>query len=735
MKRPSQLLGLLALLFILAGGFFHLAAQQTVKPLLGPGGFNNPDGFLEFKADGVADHLSQGARGRELFLNVRRQPDGRYATFAGVLETSPFKAAAYMAIPVMGPVPSRQPSFSGQLEPGAASVHLQCTVNGLRLELLSAVNLEFYERVISISPEWCSGPVKLVTQVNDPTVQVGVGMPVEIGVWRYAAQRPTGYAVAAIFMGGLLSLVVLPFLGGGSASPLQRMGAAALYLGTVGCTLYLVAYVSGSPLTTKILTPLMILAPAVVQVLSRRKWQWDAPALRAWFLGVGASMLLFAMLAAVLPLHAGAWFPNSAFYPVAWSTDNHLPTYMAKFVQLLGAGHPPPLGPWSITDRGFLPAGVVLLGLQVTELAGIRGPGGADYVLLHALQFGLLSITLPVLLLWASQDAGVHRLSPRREVATLVFLLTMPFMVFNLFYAWPKLFSAVCVLLMVVVLTDSAAAQARPAMNLVKAAALAGMAVVSHAASLLALPLVLLAWINVWRRQRSVGWAAAAISGATHIRVHWRPWLLGLSTFMLIVLGHNQLAAKTSYAATFALTGEGVFGLDFAGVVQAVRNHYGALTLHQWWGHKMDGFKTLIYAFEPYHYYNAACRTHGWLDCVRAAQFSSVVPSLGVTVLLAAAARIVQGRGEQLQMSAQLSQALAQASVVGMLLIVLSFQFVPVVHHIPYAFILAVVLPALRAVTSLPTTWLAALLLTNAVVFMVVWVLGPLYVWRSLGMG
>ena len=148
--------------------------------------------------------------------------------------------------------------------------------------------------------------------------------------------------------------------------------------------------------------------------------------------GVGGLTLLTYWL---LPLNNGPWLPNAVFAPVTWSTDNQLSVMMAKSLLQRGPGPIDFLGPWSVTDRGVAPAGM-LSGLFLL----LRLVGGFDdnqylWAISHLFQVVLQGCIVPALLLILRDDGWNNR---RLWWMTMCLALS-PFVFFNSFYVWPKL--------------------------------------------------------------------------------------------------------------------------------------------------------------------------------------------------------------------------------------------------------------------------------------------------------
>jgi hypothetical protein len=614
------------------------------------------------------------------------------------------------------------------LSPGDASIALVCAADGRRLELLQAPTLDWFERIFVVPRKWCPGPTMILATITDENTQIGVGTPFHVDFRYWLAGSHFGAIAAAIVSLTLISIIVCPIISISTWSALTRSASALLYICGSGYFMYVAGYSGGSVLLLNILSFIFLSFPAIsVTILwTLCKFRIDIGALNWYILGsllVAALVLLSYLL---IPLQNGPWFPNRVFDPAGWSTDNILPVTMARYLLIHGPGHPPQIGVWSITDRGVAPAGLIMAFMLLFQSAGIYLNNPGAYMLSHFSQALIQGSAVWAVLLVLREDGW----APRRLAWLAVGLIFTPFVFFNTFYVWPKLFAGA--LGLVSFLLVSRCVRTWRVGDLVLGIFCFGGSVLAHAASLLALPVmasVALLVFNQECRARRSGWWETLRNIPPRVPV---ALVLAVVTVGWVLHIQASLASGTSYGTSFLLTGVGIFGLDSSQIQAAVIEFYSKLSVQAWLNLKLSQFATLLWpSADPFT--ASFCQNASWLACMRAAQFFSLIPAFGILPLALAIRAVMvrwQGRSE-LPVGTVTSdlRLIAITSVAWSLALIGAMNNPAIVHVLPYPMVFGLLAGTLTLMPEKMDRASKALVSVQAISLSFVWFFGSWVYW------
>lgn len=707
-------------------GFVSLSQVSTPQPLLASSRFVNPDEFTISGFDPYFSFLAARLQGQEQIIENNSHRTGIWQAIAGGASSEPFRALRFLMVPVRGltyeaagPGP-----YPLAFRPGDASVALVCERDGRRIELLTAPSQQWFQRVMAVPAQWCSSEARIVARAVFPGVQIGFGTPFRVGFFDWLASGVFGATMALALALLVVGLQTVPWLVDADAPALRRVAYALLWLVGDGLLLSALGYHGvGAPVLTAIALA-GVAAPSgwLAARLLAGNVRLDLGAIAVWLAGLVGVGGLTVLTYWLLPLGDGSCLPNYAFAPVTWSTDNQLSVMMAKSLLQRGPEAPAYLGPWSITDRGVAPAGM-LSGLFLL----LRLVGGFENnapVISHLFQCVMQACVVPTVLLVLRDDGW----SARRLVWMAACLALSPFVFFNSFYVWPKLLPGVLGVLGA--LLGARWLRAYDMRALALSILCLGSGPLMHSAAWLALPatarclaftarecLQTAGWLAAMPRRASA--ITAAVAGAAAIVGLW---------------AQASLASPTSYGETFLLTGTGAFGLDKAGVESAVRQFYATIGWHGWLLLKWKQIQELAWQADPFFAQFCAqfCAGGSGMTCLRMAQFTSLLPSYGPAPWLLGAAAMLTGRDETGGAGAAESdlRRLAVACLLLLPVFIAVFNLPLVVHHLPYTLVLAPLvalltwLPERRAILGWTVVGIQAANLA------VVWFAGAWMVWR-----
>lgn len=177
------------------------------------------------------------------------------------------------------------------------------------------------------------------------------------------------------------------------------------------------------------------------------------------------------------PLTSGADYARHRFFDEIRPGDNLIPLIFADRIYAHDPVRPFCCGDWLSSDRPPLQSGIVLLERPIHLL----GNKELDYELLSA---GLQCLW--VCGVWCLLTA--LRVSEKRILQTLVFLVFSGFLFYNSVFTWPKLLAATCILLALSIVIDVILRQKSiTSFEIVLAAMSIGSALMSHPGSIFSL--------------------------------------------------------------------------------------------------------------------------------------------------------------------------------------------------------------------------------------------------------
>jgi hypothetical protein len=319
-------------------------------------------------------------------------------------------------------------------------------------------------------------------------------------------------------------------------------------------------------------------APAIRETLRRRD---------AWLPATLTIALTFAYLCL---LSARTASPNDRF---TWSLppDNDIPRLLAVRMEQPVASRPDGflLGDWRSSDRPPLQAGIVL---------ALRPFDYSSYVALTYQAVGTICQMGWVLAVLAL--ARTIRLSRRQTAYVLMGCAASGFFLLHSIYVWPKLLSAWLLLLAVTLMfrVDRDDVDPRIAWPLI-AGSLA-LSMLAHGGALFALLAlaVLAARLRLWRRADSRSLAYSIVVGA----VFMTPWLL----YQRMIDPPGNRLTKMHLA--------GVEQIDSRGLLEAVTQEYGKLTVAEYWHGRLRNLATQVLV-------DARAPDETWADWTRRQEF------------------------------------------------------------------------------------------------------------------
>lgn len=644
--------------------------------------------------------------------------------------SGPFRPTRYMLVAITG----------GNRTPGGRiQTYIECEDSGQRLDIFrGGVNVGVVEAVVVTSPDWCAGNARLKFTSKERDALVGVGSVFEISQLSWLK---SGFLGLLPYFLTALAIFSLVMLAGAALAVRWRWQGDPLpvALAALGLTSLFVFYLasgvlgvlhSANPDTIREAlgiwggASITIVALAILTAYIVAGWQSTvqaarllAPGARVWG---GAALAYFALLAMV-GNGVGHWEPNYRFWPATWSSDNELPWMFAdairhggSLVGLFGGG-------WMPTDRPPLMAGAHLL------LADAFGwlQSGNDGTYLRAQAYNVAALTLNALwvpAVWWLLTTLARTIDARGRMLILLFVASLPFVIFNTVYGWPKAFGAAFALL-----SFGLAWQARDRepdaalrVTILLFFVLGAFSMLAHTSTALFLaPLGLF----------FLGWT---------LRKNFRSVILGFSAALALLASWNlykQLVLPSVEPVTkYALTGDYGFGHPELTLWKMLISRYSELGFAGWLELKQI---MLQQAFLPIHHSITQIGLNvdhgaGALDRLRAWDFmllskgNVAVPLFALVALWVLLGAAVAGRRDVNRDIAPFL-LLVGVSAIAWLLLVLGFIAPPVVHHWPQAALFGLALGGAVVVHErYPALFIVALfaLLTYTGV---VWIFSPLH--------
>lgn len=495
------------------------------------------------------------------------------------LEMGPLAPADYVGVMYQGSI--REHDTRNAL-------YLRCTTHD-KIKPIGGggTNTTLTEAIVPLGGAWCpDGDVYLRLAATSDFRNVGVAPPYEVSALSYLKQSYLGYV--GYFLAAFAILLGVFFVGGLIAritrSGLDPIPAGLISIGTASLAIFYAYGWTPLPAPAGVLLVTGLCAVAIgsswrAPELARSVWRAQRGPVYAWFL---TAFIAFTALH-LGATGSGAWEPAYRFAPASWSTDHLLPGLFAEAVRVGTLPADAIIGGWSLSDRPPLMAGGYLLFADVFALLQANNDGPH----LRAAALGVGGIALSSLwaaaLYWAIRRSG--KLPAALAGAGVLLIALTPFALFNTVYTWPKLMAAAFSL--------AAAAYAfrlRPASRAsvgetTTFGALAGFAMLCHAASSFFLAPVSLVYFasRLWRSPKAM-FAGAAV-GLT---------LLGSwAAFKADVLpSHDPLLA-------YALTGELRLDQPEGSLPERLAARYRELTLADWLRAKAEIAAYLITPYPP----------------------------------------------------------------------------------------------------------------------------------------
>jgi hypothetical protein len=198
----------------------------------------------------------------------------------------------------------------------------------------------------------------------------------------------------------------------------------------------------------------------------------------------------------------------------------------------------------------------------------------------------------------------------------------------------------------------------------------------------------------------------------------------------------DALAPKSSYGASFLLTGRGVFGLGRLQLQELVLNFYRGLSWQGWLHLKIEQLDTLFWP--DANPFTASFGAGGsQLDCLRVAEFFCTLPALGIApTMLAVRAMLPRGRqstqslkGTEGEMTSDLRLfALICLALLPMLAVPFNDPFI--VNHFPYTMLLGILAGGLTLISEPPDAWSRCAIILQVANLGLVWFFGAWVTWH-----
>ena len=450
-----------------------------------------------------------------------------------------------------------------------ASASITCVDSGIsRPVFVGGVNVNIAEATVVLAPEWCKGNVRVELLGYRDGDNVGLGTVYALSPVSYYKRTFLGQMPFALHSFLVLAgcLVAGTFLAQRRGAPMLGVPIGLILLGFASLCAFLISHALGAlGAWISLLVTCAGIATAVARVDRSDRQQAISAAAPHLLLWAGFSLLWLGVLL-LLDDGTAHWRPNNRFWPASWSSDNELPWLYAEALlrslpldTVLG-------GAWSVSDRPPLMAGSYLLLSPVLDLLQLGNDGTHLRGLAYASAAIPINATWILVSSWLVRDIlGIRAL--RDWGAVMVCLCTVPFLVFNTVYAWPKALSAAfCLASLGMALLRLRDRESRG--HIAGALTLGLLGYMSHgSAAFFLLPIGPLLLIhNGWRQVRE--WLPAlALAGVV---------LVGWSAY------RTNVVAGSDAVTRYALTGEFGFGSAPGTVFKSARERYGTMTFDTW---------------------------------------------------------------------------------------------------------------------------------------------------------
>lgn len=700
---------LLLLIWILSSILLlSYASHKPKTPLLTDSEWTNTDGFMVERPDRLNSYLSQELinQGAIFFINLKLP---NWETFEGKIQSAPFTPSENMVIPLKGGIYSRS-GYARHFSPFDAHIELSCIPNGNSIKLLTSPSQDWFELPVTLPKNWCPGMAILSASSSNKDVYVGVGTPFKVSKSYTLLAGPLNYFSAYGLSSLIFLLVFLPFLLLNNNSYIKKGAASLLWLGLFGYSSFVMQANNISYKYAFFLSLILLFTPTLILAFNFSKNNFrkiinDLSKLCLIWLILG---FFICLPIALMPMNSGAWNFNFAFYPAGWSTDNLLSPAMGAYVFETEHIQPPALGPWSVIDRGFIPAGLVTGQMLVLKSLKILD----SVPNLYALSQMITSLANASILLLLIAFTKVRENSLWTTSKICIVLCATPFIFFNIVYAWPKLAAGTYFLWGLLITIK--AVETKNVQALWMSFLLFTFGVLFHSGILFLIPGIFV--YLLFKSKNITGIARNGLNKSTIAGL-----LASIILSIFLVLFHNSYGNKTSYGITFFLFGSGQFGLSSIQILAQLRELLQNLSLSSFSAQKLQQIHTLLWPPFPEVFYEK-----DFFSQLRVAQFYSALPSILLFIPLSIFVAIPKNGALDANESSLLKVILISTISVSLLLILSRFPFI--VHHLPYTWLLSIALFAiLRVNYNLPIV--NGLVLIQLMFFLYVWVWLPSQIW------
>ncbi|MCX5515528.1 hypothetical protein [Kaistia algarum] len=645
----------------------------------------------------------------------------------GTVVSASFAAPGFLAVPYAG--------FPDEVI--GNRIAIQCVASGDEFPVSRfRMNDQRATSFVQLPGEFCSGPVRVVASI-DGSEFISVGTPFAISEAMYVGQtgiHSRAMVVAATWAMGLIIWFLSAFAVSRGSTQIGAVTSGMVGTAVVG--MVLIAAFTIGPVSGKAVVSTLAVAALVGAALVSWKWRdWSIGWLRN--VALPASLwLLFALFAAGLVTAAdngsGAWWINSLFTPLRWSSDNQIPY---QFAEALVTGTPPSdihWGPWLATDRTPLLSGF-LLAARVLIITPFQRSFGPTFIPIAYMMSSIVFLTA-----WVAVLVEIVRRADVKALAVVVLLAcTTPFLLFNSVYAWPKLLGAAYVLIAFGLLMDLSVRRSRNPIALYLVALAAVSAILAHSSNAFALFPIALLFAPTLLRQGIVPLFCAALA-AILVTLPWLYWQAILQP------GGNALLR-------FALAFDYEAGNRSRPLLSAIRDAYSSMTFNGWLAGKRSS-AALMLGLEAPDFGMPEMAAHsagaGPLGAARVLDFLSVGHALSIAGLGLLAVPFLSHFARTGFAASSMARMAALAGVTGVLLGLLVMLPPGIVHHQPYGSLLLLVLAGALAIAAAPAWLTASATVLSVGYFAVVWVWHPiatavtvhgsaiaLMVWSAAGIG
>jgi hypothetical protein len=598
-----------------------------------------------------------------------------------------------------------------------------------------AADLEWQPFTLSLPKSLTNTPVRLIAFSKSTRGYVGVGTP----YFRTNRALP-GLAFSKIFTAVFLSVAYLlllffpPFYWLGrfkTFAPIERVLASFVLTSVLSLPLFFLAVYF--PSLGRFLAHLWLLLSSLLlwkTAINRSYLRWSrTPSYCLLILGaltIFQGLFLFSFN--MVSVHYAA---NYLFYPASWSTDNQIPTTTARLLAQGTILSEWSFGYWRLSDRTPLLASLLYPAAVVMRDFTGHLDRGVESMISQICGFGIDNCwLLPAWTLF-------RRVRFQRQECVLASLLLAgtPFIFFNSIYIWPKLLSATfCVAQYLYLIPVSHESDPPPRLRSALGGTAAALAILSHAASAVAVLGVFIAAIYVFKTaRRSESNAVSPLGRAMAFGLRWR-WVLVSVLASIVILSPWLLWTKfglppSNALPKYFLTGDFGRNAPDESVAHAALRFYRALTLKQWLTSKGLGLATLggFYHGDLHNPLGIITNLSSTLQAVRALQFFYLLPSLGLLLIPLAALLYALGRR---RIKGDIRGFIVGLGIAAMVSFALQFLVMMSPHllshypyYLPFSLHLLAVAGTVVLRASQPVRWAAAL---NYSAFVFFWIALPI---------